>query len=97
VSQDPLGKQGLRLSTKNSLSVWYKPLSGGKVALAMVSERTDDVPYEITVKFSDVGISASNVLVRNIFEHRDHGKFSGTFSAWVPSHSVVFVLLSPLH
>jgi alpha-galactosidase len=38
IDQDPLGRQGDRLYQSGDLDVWTKPLSGGRVAGAFLTE-----------------------------------------------------------
>jgi hypothetical protein len=89
VNQDVAGVQGLRLSS------WFKTLHDGDVAVACVSERTDDIPYPIAVEFTEVGFaSGTKVAVRNIFARQDEGTFTNGYTANVFSHSTVFLRLT---
>jgi alpha-galactosidase len=51
---------------------------------------------EINVRWQDLGypnhITAS---VRDLWQHKDLGQFTGKFSALVPSHGVVMVTIRP--
>ncbi|KAG7465040.1 hypothetical protein MATL_G00171990 [Megalops atlanticus] len=39
INQDPLGKQGYRVAKVNGFEVWERPLSGGKLAVAVVNRQ----------------------------------------------------------
>ncbi|KAJ8407221.1 hypothetical protein AAFF_G00277950 [Aldrovandia affinis] len=39
ISQDPLGKQGNRTAKVNGFEVWQRPLSGGRLALAVINRQ----------------------------------------------------------
>jgi alpha-galactosidase len=52
--------------------------------------------HEISVKWEDVGYpSHLGAAVRDLWAHKDLGKFTGKFSAPVESHGVVMVTIRP--
>ena len=51
---------------------------------------------EITVNWVDLGYPAIlTAAVRDLWEHKDLGKFTGKFSARVAPHGVVMVTVKP--
>ena len=56
IDQDALGKQGDRVSEVGPVEIWAKPLKGGDKAVALFNR--NDYPLPITVKFSDLGLTA---------------------------------------
>jgi alpha-galactosidase len=51
---------------------------------------------EITVNWEDLGYPAHfSAEVRDLWQHKDMGKFTGKFSAPVVSHGVVMVAVRP--
>jgi alpha-galactosidase len=94
VDQDPLGRQGRRVWKDGDVEVWSKQLQDGSRAVLLLnrgaSERT------ITATWAEIGypnhLSAS---VRDLWAHKDLGKFTGKFSASVESHGVVVVTVRP--
>lgn len=52
-----------------------------------------DAPAAITAHWADLKLSGKH-RVRNLWAHTDHGALADEFSAEVPAHSAVFVLLT---
>jgi alpha-galactosidase len=91
IDQDPLGKQGDRVSEVGPLEIWAKPLKGGDEAVGLFNRNESTLP--ITVKFSDVGF-AGGAKARDIWQAKDLGKIQGSYTANVPGHGVVLLRLS---
>lgn len=91
IDQDPLGKQGDRVSEVGPVEIWSKPLKGGDKAVALFNR--DDTALPITLKLSDVGFS-SGAKARDIWAAKDLGKLQGAYTATVPRHGVVLLRLS---
>lgn len=73
--------------------VWAGPLSGGDYAVALISRSSST--QTITAQWSDIGISASDSYkVFDIYNNKDLGAHTGSFSASVPTHDAVFLRLS---
>jgi alpha-galactosidase len=89
VDQDSLGRQGFRLGP---LQIWVRPLSGGAKALAIFNFVTDDVPQPVTVAFKDLGFTGP-VHARDLWEHKDLGTLSDSFTAVPPKGGVVMLRL----
>ena len=90
VNQDPAGVVGGRVSVlSNQGEVWVRKLSSGH-ALALYNPT--DASLEIEVDFSKVGLS-STLAVRDIWAHKDLGRFS-TFKTTVPAHGTGFFTLA---
>jgi alpha-galactosidase len=94
VDQDAMGREGERVSSNGDLEVWSKQLQDGGRAVILLNRGSAE--QEITARWEDLGypshISAS---VRDLWRHKDLGRFTGKFSAAVPSHGVVMVTLKP--
>ena len=94
VDQDSIGREGERVWKNGDLEVWSKQLHDGSRAVVLLNRGSTE--QEISVRWQDLGypghISAS---VRNLWQHKDLGKFSETFSAPVTSHGVVMVTVAP--
>jgi alpha-galactosidase len=91
IDQDPLGKQGDRVSEVGPLEIWAKPLKGGDEAVGLFNRNESTLP--ITVKLSDVGF-AGGAKARDIWQAKDLGKIQGSYTANVPGHGVVLLRLS---
>jgi alpha-galactosidase len=94
IDQDPLGRQGRRVAKDGDLEVWAKPLKDGDRAVILLNRGSSS--REIAVSWEQIGypghLSAS---VRDLWSHKDLGKFTGEFSAPVESHAVVMVTVRP--
>jgi alpha-galactosidase len=94
VDQDSLGRQGQRVWKNGDLEVWSKQLHDGSRAVILLNRASSE--QEISANWEDIGypghITAS---VRDLWQHKDLGKFSEKFSGPVPSHSVVMLTIHP--
>ncbi|HKF50830.1 MAG TPA: glycoside hydrolase family 27 protein [Candidatus Acidoferrales bacterium] len=88
VDQDPLGKQGYRISQEGPFEVWMKPMADGSKVVGLFNrQRTTE---QMTVSFSEIGLSGE-ASVKDLWLKKDLGTFSDKFSAYVPMHGVVLV------
>jgi len=94
VNQDALGRQGHRVRKNGDLEVWAKPLAGGGRAVILFNRGTAD--EEITVHWEDLAYPEHlSATVRDLWQKKDVGRFTGKFSATVASHGVVMVTVTP--
>jgi len=94
VDQDPLGREGERVWKDGDLEVWAKQLGDGSRAVVLLNRGSAEA--EISANWEDLGYpSHVSALVRDLWQHKDLGKFSGKFSAQVASHAVVMVTVKP--
>jgi alpha-galactosidase len=94
VDQDPLGREGERMWKNGDLEIWAKQLKDGNRAVVLLNR--GGAEQNISANWEDLGypnhLSAS---VRDLWQHKDLGKFTGRFSASVASHGVVMVTVKP--
>lgn len=94
IDQDPLGREGERMAKDGDLEVWARPLQDGTRAVILLNR--GESQQNITANWTDLGypdhLSAS---VRDLWDHKDLGKFTGHFSATVAPHAVVMVTVKP--
>jgi alpha-galactosidase len=88
VDQDPKGVEGHRTWQEGSLEIWVKPLADGSSAVGLFNRGMGPMP--ITVRFQDIGLPDS-VEIRDLWAHKDLGKFDGSYTATVPRHGVVIL------
>jgi len=91
IDQDPLGKQGDRVSEVGPVEIWAKPLQGGAKAVALFNR--DDTAMPVTLKLSDVGFG-SGAKAHDIWGAKDLGKLQGSYTVTVPRHGVVLLRLT---
>ncbi|MHB1921440.1 MAG: putative Ig domain-containing protein [Chitinophagaceae bacterium] len=92
VDQDPLGKEAVQVAQDGPVKVYAKVLADGSHAVGLFN--LGDHPIRGILKFSDLGISGSQV-VRDLWREKNLGQFTQTFSALIPVHGVVLVKVSP--
>jgi len=94
VNQDALGRQGTRVRKEENLEVWSKQLKNGDRAVVLLNRGAADA--EIRVDWEDLGYPRHlNAMVRDLWQHKDLGRFTGAFSARVVSHGVEMVVVQP--
>jgi alpha-galactosidase len=96
VGQDPLGRQGhrVRKDKDGDLEVWARPLQGGGRAVILFNRGAAD--QELTVHWEDLAYPEHlSAAVRDLWQKKDLGKFTGKFAATVASHGVVMVTVTP--
>jgi alpha-galactosidase len=94
INQDPLGRQGRRVWKDGDLEVWAKQLKNGDRAVILLNRGGSS--QEMTVNWEQIGYPGHlSAAVRDLWAHKDLGKFAGKFSASVESHGVVMVSVRP--
>jgi alpha-galactosidase len=91
IDQDPLGKQGDRVSAVGPVEIWAKPLKGGAKAIGLFNR--DDTALPITLKLTDVGLTAG-AKARDVWQAKDLGQLQGTYTVTVPRHGVALLILT---
>ncbi len=94
VDQDPLGKEGHRVSKKGDLEVWAKEMADGSRAAVLLNRGASE--QKITLRWNDLGYPSHLAAnLRDLWSHKDLGSFKEQFSTSVPSHGVVMVKVQP--
>jgi len=94
VDQDSLGREGERVAKDGDLEVWAKQMKDGSRAVVLLNRGGSE--KEITATWADLGYPDHlSAAVRDLWQHKDLGKFSARFSAPVASHGVVMVTVKP--
>jgi len=94
IDQDPLGRQGRRVWKDGDREVWSKELKDGSRAVILFNRGSAE--QNVTANWEAVGYPATfSAALRDLWQHKDLGKFTGKFSATVPSHGVVMVTVRP--
>jgi hypothetical protein len=93
IDQDPLAKQGTKLSGgATGLEIYNKVLSGtGRRAVLLLNRNASAAT--ITVRFSDLGLGAT-ASVRDVWMALDLGSKTTSYGASVPAHDSVLLLVT---
>jgi alpha-galactosidase len=102
VDQDSLGVEGFRYSTKDSVEVWFKPLSGGDWAMTVLNRNS--TPRQVAFDWRSEAVSDSvsgrgahfdavTYRLRNLWTKKDAGTTRRALSATVPGHDVLMFRL----
>jgi len=76
------------------LEVWAKEMRDGSRTVILFNRSATQ--QEITASWVDIGYPAQvSASVRDLWMHKDLGKFTGKFSATVESHGVVMITVRP--
>jgi alpha-galactosidase len=95
VDQDSLGKQGIKVRDDGDLEVWVKQLADGSRAVVLFNRGLTKEP--IAVSWKELGYpSYLKANVRDLWKHKDMGKFKNKYSANVSSHDAVMIKVTPL-
>jgi alpha-galactosidase len=87
IDQDPLGKQGDRVSADGPFEVWSKPLQNGSIAVGLFNRGHD--AEQMSLPLDKLGLSADS-KVHNVWNPSDTGH-----GPWmVPEHGVVLLIVS---
>src|ERR1700760_2060626 len=86
IDQDPLGKQGDRVSADGPFETWSKPLKDGSLAVALFNRGHD--AEQMALPVGKLGLSAGS-KIHNVWNPSDSGH-----GPWmVPEHGVVLLII----
>ena len=91
VDQDPLGKQGDRVSAVGPTEIWSKPLSNGAQAVALFNR--SETEKSISFRPRDIGFAKSFKL-RDLWQGREVTATGDTYTATVPAYGAVLLKVS---
>jgi len=94
VNQDPLGVQGRKVRDDGDYEVWAKPLADGGRAVILLNRSGAEAKVSLT--WTEIGYpNKTQAEIRDLWKKTTLGKYTGGFSAAVPSHGVVMILVRP--
>jgi hypothetical protein len=92
IDQDPLAKQGTKVSDSGGLQVYSRVLSGtGRRAVLLLNRST--ATATITVRFADLGIGAT-ATVRDVWAATDLGSKTTSYAASVASFDSLLLVVT---
>jgi alpha-galactosidase len=91
IDQDPLGRQGVRVSKDGDAEVWMRHLADGGLAVGLFNRGA--APATVAANWHTLGISGE-YKTRDLWTHMDRGNGTDELWATVPSHGVVLLKLT---
>lgn len=88
VDQDRLVHAASRVSQRERLEVWARPLADGTMAVGLFNRGLHAAPISVTL--AELGLSGTQP-VRDLWRKTNLASATGTFSAPVPAHGVVLI------
>jgi hypothetical protein len=92
IDQDPLAKQGVKVSDDSGRQIYSKVLSGTARRAVLLLNRSTSAAT-ITVRFADIGLGAS-ASVRNVWTATDLGAQTTSYATSVPPSDAVLLLVT---
>jgi alpha-galactosidase len=94
VNQDRLGREGRRVWKDGDREVWVKQEQDGSRAVVLLNRGNSE--QKIPLKWEQLGYPGHlPAVVRDLWMHKELGRFTGEFSAVVEPHGVVMVTVLP--
>jgi alpha-galactosidase len=69
--------------------VLVRPLQDGSTAVGLFNRA--DQPQEVSVKWSDAGLTGTNLHARDLWKHAEAPLSGASYTATVPAHGVVLL------
>lgn len=91
IDQDPLGKQGDRVSAMGPYEVWSKSMANGRIAIGLFNR--GELAHNMTVDLRRLGVSRS-AHVHDVWAGADI-PYRDVITTTVPKHGVVLLLTTP--
>lgn len=105
IDQDPLGIQGFKYATADSVETWVKPLENGEWAICFLNRTEESKPlvfnwtdekmadplFDMAAQFDEITYS-----IRNVWTHKDLGTTKKNLKTELPGHDVLMLRLSPV-
>ncbi len=91
VDQDPLGRQGDRVSAVGPTEIWSKPLSNGAQAVGLFNRA--DTEETITFRPHDIGF-AKGFKLRDLWQGKDLNVTGDSYTVTVPAYGAILLKVS---
>src|SRR5262249_30250288 len=94
VNQDALGREGTRAQRNGDADIWVKQLKDGSRAVVWLNRGASEMKMSVT--WQQIGYPEHlSATVRDLWQHKDLGKFDGKVEASVASHGVALLTVKP--
>ena len=94
IDQDKAGIQGRRVSKDGDREIWVKPLADGGRALLLFNRGSQQLRIRATSDHVSIATSAG-AKVRDLWAHKNVGRWSGSIQATVEPHGVAMYRIGP--
>ncbi|MGB2867747.1 MAG: glycoside hydrolase family 27 protein [Bacteroidota bacterium] len=95
IDQDSLGKQGYRVFRNDGLDAWKKPLSGKRVAIALLNRNSTTRTMKASWQSLELN-PGTPYRVRDVWKHTSLGQADSTLSTDLQPHDCKVFVLSPV-
>jgi hypothetical protein len=92
IGVDQVGKPATPVSQASNQQVWKVKNADGSYTVALFN--LDSTSATVTANWSDLGFSGS-AMVRDLWSHKNLGRFSGQFSATLNTHASRLLRVMP--
>ncbi len=92
INQDSLGKQATTIFKKGDIQILARDLKDGTKAVGLFNTGLNS--QVASLNFRDLKVSGKQ-KIRDLWLHKDLGKFKSKFTVELPSHGVVLIKVSP--
>ncbi|HUL54142.1 MAG TPA: glycoside hydrolase family 27 protein [Opitutaceae bacterium] len=89
LDQDVLGRQGERLSSRDAIEIWTKPLHDGGRAIGVFNR--NDTAKAVQLAWKELGRSAPPKTLRDLWQHRDLPVAADGWSGTILAHDVLLL------
>jgi alpha-galactosidase len=105
IDQDPLGIQGFKYHSADSVEVWFKPLANDEWAVCFLNRNEIPKPIEFNWTKEEVvdkvfdkepAFNLVTYSIRNVWTHTDEGTTKKVLKTELPGHDVLMLRLSPV-
>ncbi len=103
INQDSLGIQAMKVSSKDSLETWLKPLRNGNWAICFLNRKNTPQPVDLdwnmkvmedTIAKRTLNAKTTPYKVRDVWAKKELGTTKKAFRAIVPPHDVILLRLN---
>ncbi len=95
IDQDPLGKQGVKITDIGDYEIWVKELQGKELAVALLNRGL--TPIDAVIHWKTIlrrfKLENNNYKLRDLWEKKFVGATNKVFRVKIPSHSVILLRL----
>jgi alpha-galactosidase len=105
IDQDSLGIQGFKYDVRDSVEIWFKPLSEGDWAMCFMNRTTTPKNIEfnwaeekVVDDYFDYKTQFDKITykLRNVWTHKDVGSTTEKLEEVLPGHDVLMLRLTPV-